>query len=152
MRFLARPLASLLCGVAVTLGATAAPQSHASPASAACGATPSAAASVPASRVASPVALGRPVSVAAAVAIEITDRGFEPAIVEATSGHPLTNTLRNIGSCRHGFRIDHFWIDVILDPSAVSVVVIQTPALGDFAFTSSVDGDEAMRGRLTFYI
>lgn len=152
MRHHPRRVFALLIGVTIILAATAhAWSGSSSRALASCGGSPVAASPAP-SPAASPTNAARSVSVANSVTITLSDQEFNPAIVEATSGHPLTITLRNIGSCRHGFRLDRFGIDVILDPATTGVVVIQTPALGDFAFTSPVDGDEAMRGRLTFYI
>ena len=107
-----------------------------------------------ASPVASPIAspAGRSVSVAGSVTIHLTDAGFDPVYVESTSGHDLTVTLVNSGTRTHGFRIDHYQIDVTLDPGGTTTVVIHHPDLGDFPFVSDAPGDGGLRGELTFYI
>jgi hypothetical protein len=72
------------------------------------GATASPEVSPFASPQASPVSLegSGVVAVAAEVTIELTDGGFVPHIIQATSGHDLTITLVNNGTRHHGFTIE----------------------------------------------
>lgn len=120
--------------------------------------TPANPAAVCASPVASPDAT--PVSLAGAgmltvaetVTIELTDRGFVPNFVQATSGHDLTITLVNIGTRDHGFAIDYFDIDELLAPGETKTITIENRREIDVDYYSSAPCDEGMTGQLTFYI
>lgn len=92
------------------------------------------------------------VSVALAVTIRLTDDGFVPSYVESTDGHPLTITLVNTGTRRHDFQIEHYDIDVDLQPGETRTIVIERPDLGDYVYSSGAPGDEGMVGMLTFYV
>src|SRR5688572_33325983 len=82
------------------------------------GASGSPEASPLASPQASPVSLegSGVVAVADTVTIELTDGGFVPNTIQATSGHDLTITLINTGTRDHGFTIEEFEIDELLAP------------------------------------
>lgn len=92
------------------------------------------------------------VSVTGAVTIQLTDAGFAPSRVQSTNGHDLTVTLVNTGTRPHGFRIEQFGIDELLQPGETTTVTITSPPLGDYTFTSAAPGDEHMSGQLVFYI
>ena len=119
------------------------------------GATPeSGCASPVASPEASPDAAGGSsiVSVAETVTISLTDSGFEPNYVQATSGHDLTITLHNTGSRDHGFAIDFFAIAELLEPGETKTIVIHNRLEIDVNFYSTAPCDDGMTGELTFYI
>src|SRR5215204_4213704 len=78
--------------------------------------------------------VGRSVSVANSVTIEISDAGFDPVYIESTNGHDLMITLVNTGTRQHVFRIDRYDINVLLNPGEQKTVVIQSPSLGDFPY------------------
>jgi len=96
--------------------------------------------------------VGRSVSVANSVTINLGDAGFDPVYVESTNGHDLTITLVNTGTRQHAFRIDGYEINVLLNPGKQETVVIHSPSLGDFPYYSDAPGDEGMKGMLVFYI
>jgi uncharacterized cupredoxin-like copper-binding protein len=96
--------------------------------------------------------VGRSVSVANSVTINLGDAGFDPVYVESTNGHDLTITLVNTGTRQHAFRIDRYDINVRLAPGERKTIVIRSPSLGDFPYYSDAPGDEGMKGNLTFYI
>jgi uncharacterized cupredoxin-like copper-binding protein len=96
--------------------------------------------------------VGRSVSVAESVTIQLHDGWFDPAYVESTNGHDLAITLVNAGSRTHAFRIDRYKVNVSLTPGEKQTIVIQEPSLGDFTYYSDAPGDEGMEGQLTFYI
>lgn len=101
---------------------------------------------------ATPTSASRPVSVAGEVEIEIWDDGYRPAFVQATNGHDLEITLKNMGSRPHGFQIPRLKVDVTLDPGARKTITISGPLLGEFPFTSDAPGDGHLTGLLVFYI
>jgi hypothetical protein len=120
------------------------------------GASGSPEASPAASPQASPVSLeGEGVAaVAATVTIELTDGGFVPHIIQATSGHDLTITLVNTGTRDHGFTIEEFDIDELLTPGETKTVVLRNPLAHevDVDYVSNAPGDDGMRGTLVLYI
>lgn len=101
-------------------------------------------------QVATPAA--RIVSVAGSVTIELTDGGFSPSTVQATNGHDLVVTLVNTGSRRHAFQIARLKVNVSLTPGERRTIIIKTPPLGEFTYTSDAPGDEHITGTLVFYI
>ena len=120
------------------------------------GASGSPEASPLASPQASPVSLegSGVVAVADTVTIELTDGGFVPHIIQATSGHDLTITLINTGTRDHGFTIEEFEIDELLAPGETKTVVLRNPLAHevDVDYVSNASGDEGMRGTLVLYI
>jgi hypothetical protein len=120
------------------------------------GATASPEVSPFASPQASPVSLegSGVVAVAAEVTIELTDGGFVPHIIQATSGHDLTITLVNNGTRHRGFTIEEFDIDELLAPGETKTVVLRNPLAHevDVDYVSNAPGDEGMRGTLVLYI
>ena len=98
---------------------------------------------------------GRVVAVANDVTIRLTDDGFDPAVIQATSGHDLTVTLVNTGSRPHAFVLEDFGIDVQLPPGASEAVTLHPGDRGDsvtYTFASDAPGDDCVRGMLVFYI
>jgi hypothetical protein len=98
---------------------------------------------------------GRVVAVANDVTIELTDQGFDPAVIQATSGHDLAVTLVNTGARSHAFVLEFFEIDVELAPGETVTVTVAPGDRGDavtYPFTSDAAGDECMQGMLVFYI
>ena len=118
-------------------------------------ATPGVGTPAPATPIATPPdtqpASPQAVSVTGEVTITLTDTGFAPSRVQSTNGHDLTVTLVNTGSRPHGFRIERFGIDELLQPGETATVMITSPPLGDFTFSSDAPGDD-MTGQLVFYI
>lgn len=92
------------------------------------------------------------VAVAGKVTIELTDEGFNPPGVQATTGNAVEITLINTGTRTHAFQIEDLDIDVTLEPGERREVTITTPPFGTFYYTSDAPGDENMRGELIFYI
>lgn len=101
---------------------------------------------------ATPEAANRPVSVAGEVEIEIWDDAYRPAFVQATNGHDLEITLKNVGTRQHAFQIPRLKVDVTLAPGAQETITISGPPLGEFPFTSDAPGDGHLAGLLVFYI
>jgi azurin len=98
---------------------------------------------------------GRIVGVTYAVTITLTDQGFDPATIQATSGHDLTITLINTGARPHAFVLEEFAIDVELPPGASETITISPGDRGDavtYVFASDSPGDACMRGTLVFYV
>jgi hypothetical protein len=98
---------------------------------------------------------GRVVAVPNEVTIHLTDRGFDPATIQATSGHDLTITLINTGSRPHAFVLEYFGIDVSLAPGERETVAVSPGDRGDavtYPFASDAPGDECMHGTLVFYV
>jgi uncharacterized cupredoxin-like copper-binding protein len=91
-------------------------------------------------------------TVAETVTIELTDNGFVPNYVQATSGHDLTVTLVNTGTREHGFAIDHFDVNEVLAPGETKTITIENRQEIDVDYYSSAPCDEGMTGQLTFYI
>ena len=94
-------------------------------------------------------------AVPGAVTIRLTDEGFDPATIQATSGHDLTVTLINEGSRLHAFVLEYFGIAVSLSPGERETIVVSPGDRGDavsYPFVSDAPGDECMRGTLVFYI
>jgi uncharacterized cupredoxin-like copper-binding protein len=157
MSVLHRRIAGVMIGAALLALIAAAIQ----PAGMPLGATGSPAAS-PETACATPVASpnASPVSlegsemrtVAETVTIELTDGGYVPNYVQATSGHDLTITLKNTGTRDHGFAIDYFDIDETLAPGESKTITIHNREEIDVDYYSSAPCDEGMTGTLTFYI
>ena len=118
-------------------------------------ASPQAACATPvASPNATPVSLkgSGMLTVAETVTIELTDSGYVPNFVQATSGHDLTITLVNTGTRAHGFTIDYFDIDETLAPGETKTITIENRREIDVEYYSTAPCDEGMTGQLTFYI
>ena len=151
-------LPALMRGMALPFAA----QGDSATPSASLGATPGASpaatpAASPAATPACPAAAssGRVVAVANDVTIRLTDEGFDPATIQATSGHDLTISLVNAGSRPHAFVLEFFAIDVELAPGASETVTVTPGDRGDavsYTFVSDVPGDECMQGLLVFYV
>jgi hypothetical protein len=122
------------------------------------GATPAASpAASPAATPACPASAspGRVVAVPNEVTIRLTDQGFDPAVIQATSGHDLTVTLLNVGTRPHSFVLASFGIDVELAPGESESFTITPGDRGDavsYTFVSDTPGDECMEGMLVFYV
>ena len=98
---------------------------------------------------------GRIVAVVNEVTARLTDQGFDPAAVQATSGHDLTITLINVGSRPHTYVVDAFEIKVDLLPGAREQVVVSPGGRGDavtYVVTSDAPGDDCFQGKLIFYV
>ena len=94
-------------------------------------------------------------TVADEVSIRLTDRGFDPATVQATSGHDLTITPINAGSRPHAFVLDDFDIKVDLLPGASERVIVRPGDRGDavtYTVVSDAPGDGCLRGKPIFYV
>ena len=91
-------------------------------------------------------------SVTEYVTITLTDSGYTPRYVQATSGHDLTITLVNSGTRDHGFTIDHFDVDELLAPGKSTTIIIHNRDEIDVDFYSTAPCDDGMTGELTFYI
>ena len=92
------------------------------------------------------------IAVTREVTIELTDEGFNPPGVQATTGDDLEITLISTGTRIHAFQIEELGIDVTLEPGERQVVTVTTQPFGTFYYMSDAPGDENMRGELIFYI
>lgn len=128
-------------------------------------ATPASDATPMATPAASPVAeaaacdenapMGRLVAVPNRVTIELTDEGFDPAIIQSTDNTTFDLTLINTGTQPHSFVMDDFDLRVELAPGeSESVVLTPTDRGGadDHYFHGDLPGEECFRGNLILYI
>lgn len=129
-------------------------------------ATPSAATPAPqgATSEASPVAgsaacddvpRGRLVAVPNRVTIELTDSGFDPAIIQSTDNTTFDLTLVNTGTQPHSFVMEDFDLRVELAPGESESFVLTPVDRGgadDHYFRGELPGEECFRGKLVLYI
>lgn len=86
------------------------------------------------------------------VTIEISDDGFAPQRFTSAVGRDITMTLVNVGSRQHSFVIEGLTIDVELAPGEERTIQIDSPALGQYHYTSTSPGDEQFEGTMVVFI
>ncbi len=162
-----RPLVSTIAILVIVLVGIAAPLSWNAVSGQQADSTPSAetAASPVATPAASPIAdvaacdddapLGRLVGVPNRVTIELTDSGFDPAIVQSTDNTTFDLTLENTGTQPHSFVLEDFDLRVELAPGESESFVLTPKDRGgadDHYFHGDLPGEECFRGKLVLYI
>lgn len=98
---------------------------------------------------------GRTVGVPNRVTIELTDEGFDPAIIQSTDNTTFDLTLVNTGTQTHSFVMDDFDLRVELEPGESESIVLTPKYTGgadDHYFHGDLPGEECFRGNLILYI
>jgi heme/copper-type cytochrome/quinol oxidase subunit 2 len=78
---------------------------------------------------------------------ELTNTGLTPSDIIVHKGQKITFELIAMDA-EHGFRIDAYNVNKVVQPNAIEKITIDATTPGVFPITSSLSGDTMMKGEL----